>query len=98
MFWAGNMKLDGVELVKREKVCALEVWCECFGGNKGNIRKQDSVEINNILANLEGWERNKSKRRYGYCGIQRGFNVNFGMKIDRMAEEKTGLNDNEILK
>ena len=71
-FWGGGMQTDS-PLVKRDKVCALEVWCECFGGDVKNMRRADAMEINQILANLEGWERNNSMRRFGYCGRQRGF-------------------------
>ncbi len=74
MFWAGNYALgDGMTLHPREKVCALEIWCECFNGDPRGMRRSDAVEINQILANIPGWSRNKVSRRYGYCGKQRGF-------------------------
>lgn len=44
-------------VVQREKVCNLEIWAECFGREPANIRKQDSYEINAIMAKLEGWKR-----------------------------------------
>nr|DAL15520.1 MAG TPA_asm: replicative DNA helicase [Caudoviricetes sp.] len=71
-FWGGGMQTDSL-LIQRNKVCALEVWCECFGGDVKNMRRADAMEINQILANLDGWERNSSMRRFGYCGRQRGF-------------------------
>ena len=71
-FWGGGMQTDS-PLIQRNKVCALEVWCECFGGDVKNMRRADAMEINQILANLDGWERNSKTRRYGYCGTQRGF-------------------------
>lgn len=71
-FWSGGMQSDS-PMVPRNKVCALEVWCECFGGDVKNMRRADAMEINQILANLDGWERNSSMRRFGYCGRQRGF-------------------------
>lgn len=73
MFWSGNFPLTGIDLVDREKVCALEVWCECFGGDPKYIKKSDSVEINSILGRMKGWKKNKTPRRFGYCGNQRGF-------------------------
>lgn len=74
MFWGGNLHLeDGKELIPREKVCALEVWVECFGGEKRYMKKTDIIEINAILARQKGWKRNKSKRRYGPYGIVSGF-------------------------
>lgn len=71
MWWAGNAQGGNGQL--REKTCALELWCECLGGEPRNMRRADAVEINQIMANLPGWRRNKAKRRYGYCGAQRGF-------------------------
>jgi predicted P-loop ATPase len=73
VFWGGTISTDGMNLVQRNKVCALEVWCECLGGDPKFMRRQDVQEINQILSNLPSWQRNKAVRRYGYCGIQRGF-------------------------
>lgn len=41
----------------RDKVCNLEIWAECFGRESANIRKQDSYELNAIMAKLDGWKR-----------------------------------------
>lgn len=41
----------------RDKVCNLEIWAECFGREPANIRKQDSYELNAIMAKLDGWRR-----------------------------------------
>ncbi len=73
-FFSGNMKLpEGETLVKRDKICAMEVWVECLHSEAKYMRRKDSMEINSILASIPGWKRNKSKRRYGPHGIQRGF-------------------------
>lgn len=71
LWWAGQT--TGGVPVPREKTCALEVWCECLGGEPRSMKRSDTIEINQILSNLPGWRRNKSRRRYGYCGTQRGF-------------------------
>ncbi len=72
MFLAGGGVGD-VELVPREKTCAVEIWVECFGGEPKYLKRADSTEINNILAGLKGWKRNKNVRRYGPYGTQKGF-------------------------
>lgn len=61
------------ELVRRDRVCALEVWCECFGYNKGTIKNTDSREINGILNNLSDWRRYRSSTRFSIYGHQRGY-------------------------
>lgn len=73
-FWNGNLKIPGEEeLIERDKVCAVEIWTECFGGDIKYMKRADSVEINNILLTIKGWKRNKSVRRYGPYGTQKGF-------------------------
>lgn len=44
-------------VAQRDKVCNLEIWAECFGREPANIRKQDSYELNAIMAKLDGWKR-----------------------------------------
>lgn len=74
IFWSGNMSLpDGVGLAPREKVCAAEIWVECFGSELKYMKRSDSTEINNILLGMKGWERIKTPRRFGVYGQQRGF-------------------------
>lgn len=73
-FLSGSLRLKENEtLIDREKVCAAEVWQECFGGDVRYMKRSDSVEINTILGNLPGWKRNKNVRRYGFYGTQKGF-------------------------
>lgn len=72
MYLAGS-GVGNVELVPREKTCAVEIWVECFGGEPKYLKRADSTEINNILAGLKGWKRNKNVRRYGPYGTQKGF-------------------------
>lgn len=62
-----------LELVRRDKVSAIEVWCECFGYNKGTIKNTDSREINGILNNLPDWRKFRSNTRFGIYGHQRGY-------------------------
>ena len=75
MWWAGTAQNADKATTQRTKTCALEIWCECFGGDPRNMKRSDSRDINYVLASVPGWKRNKSKRRYGYCGIQKGFEI-----------------------
>lgn len=72
MFWGGAVQGD-IKLVDRDRVCALEVWCEALDGKQKEIRYSDTAEINSIIETLGGWEKGKSALRFGYCGAQRGF-------------------------
>ena len=46
-----------VGTVRREKVCIMEIWCECFGKERQNLKRTDSYEIEGILKKLGGWQR-----------------------------------------
>lgn len=73
-FLAGGMHLpEDTELVERDKVCATEIWTECFNGDLKFMKRTDSREINSILGSIKGWKRNKGTRRYGPHGAQKGF-------------------------
>lgn len=72
-FWGGGIAGDGLELVPRDRVCALEVWCELLDGQPGAMKYADAREINDILASVDGWEKTPGSIRFGYCGKQKGF-------------------------
>lgn len=72
IFWSGGVAGE-IQLAPRERVCALEVWCELFEGNKKDIQYSDAREINSIIAAVPGWKRKCSALKFGYCGAQKGF-------------------------
>ena len=73
-FWDGTFTPVGCELVERDRVCALEIWCEALGGEAKFFKRSDAVEINGILSKLEGWEKAKMALRAGApYGVQKGF-------------------------
>lgn len=72
-FWGGNLQLPpGTILVDRDKVCAMEIWVECFGGDPKYLRRQESNEIVSAVLSLQGWERVKTNSRHGPYGRQKG--------------------------
>ena len=62
-----------VKLARRNRICALEVWCELFNGSPKDFRYSDAAEINEIIRSTPGWIKTSSGLRFGYCGYQRGF-------------------------
>lgn len=74
-YWISGMKpADESLLVRRERVCAAEIWCECFMGDPKMMKRSDAIEINSILSSFPDWERQASPDRYGEgYGTQRGF-------------------------
>lgn len=71
--------------VRRERVCIMEIWCECFGKERQNLKKADSYELEGILNKIGGWERYtgnvSGKMRISGYGIQRAFIRNKNAKI-----------------
>ena len=55
--------------VQRTSVSNMEIWCECFGKERANLRRTDSNELTGILARL-GWKREESKVRIPLYGPQ----------------------------
>lgn len=64
---------NDIQLVERNKVCALEVWVECFGKSKSDIKRTDSAMINNAIGSMEGWKKTTKPVWFKEYGAQRGF-------------------------
>ena len=74
MFWGGvTMGSDSPHLVPRDRICALEVWCEAFNGQIKELKNADTREINAIMAATPGWQKTGGTLRFGPYGTQRGF-------------------------
>lgn len=67
---------ENLHLVPRDRVCALEVWCEAFGGSIKEMKNSDTREINAIIAATPEWRKNERVLRFGCYGVQRGFTKN----------------------
>lgn len=57
---------------KRQSVCNMEIWCECFGKERSNLKRNDSNELSAILIKLD-WERLPKKDRTTLYGPQYKF-------------------------
>lgn len=71
-FWSGG-GAGNVPLVPRNKITAIEVWCELFMRGQADIKRNDSREINAIIASIPEWRRLSGTFRCGPYGVQRGF-------------------------
>lgn len=74
----GEFDAQGVTgTVRRERVCVMEIWVECFGKDRPNIKKADSYEIEGILNKIGGWKKydaNASgKTKFALYGVQKTF-------------------------
>lgn len=58
---------------KRERVCNMEIWCECFGKERANLNRRDANEISTIMAKIEGWKKVPKKMGFGIYGVVGGY-------------------------
>ncbi|MEF9966870.1 virulence-associated E family protein [Anaerorhabdus sp.] len=59
---------------KREKVCLMEIWLECFGGNKKDLTRIKQLELSGIMKQLKDWEYSSNPLRFkGGYGRQKGY-------------------------
>ena len=63
--------------VHRERVCIMEIWCECFGKERQNLKRSDSFEIEAILNRIGGWHKittsKTGKMHFQLYGPQKAF-------------------------
>jgi len=82
--------------VKRDRISALEIWYELFGGEVRNLRKSDAREINQILENIPGLIRSQKTQRFGPYGVQRGFDITADFFVTfSVTFEKTNVTKNK---
>lgn len=76
LFWSDSFadeEPDEKKLETRTKVCAIEVWCECFNGEPKLYTQAQAREIGNILKMIDGWEYQTGLSMGKPYGRQRGF-------------------------
>ena len=64
------------DLEYRDRICAVEVWYECFGQDPARMKKVDTREINQILLDSPYTQGGSHVMRFGEYGKQRGFKIN----------------------
>lgn len=83
----GDFESDGmIGTIVRDKCCVMEIWCECFGKERQNLKKIDSYEIEGILNKIGGWKKyegsTSGKTRISGYGVQKAF--------ERVSKETMG--------
>lgn len=78
LYWSSSSSVTqnestGIKLVERDRISAVEIWCECLGGDVKFMRQSDTREINAIIEGIPDWEKPKNAIRCGPYDRQRGF-------------------------
>ena len=58
-------------VIRRVSVSNMEIWCECFGKNKEDLRPQDSYIISAIMVRMHGWQKTADRPYLPIYGRQR---------------------------
>ena len=80
----GDSGTPSDDLVYRDRICAVEVWWECFGMDPSRMKKSDTREINQILLDSPHTLGDSRLMRFGKYGVQRGFEINRN-RLDSMG-------------
>ncbi len=73
IFYMNSINNKELCKVKRNRICAVELWVECFKQDKGKMKNSDAKMLNDILRHLPGWEEIKTPRKTVAYGNQRVF-------------------------
>lgn len=72
-YWSFEHKSYRGELVFRDRICAVEIWVECFGKSVADMRRYDTAEINGVLSSISVAKKNEKAMRFGPHGPQKGY-------------------------
>lgn len=74
----------------RERICLMELWCECLGKERQDMKRADAFELEAILRQIGGWEvysgNTTGKTRLPGYGIQKTF-----VKLNDIKGEDDGI-------
>ena len=63
----------GEALVRRDRVCIMEIWTECLCNPRERLGRKEQNEIVAIMSHIRGWHRMERKVRFGIHGTARGW-------------------------
>lgn len=58
----GEVNIKGE--IKRQKVCNMEIWCECFGKAKADLKRIDANAISALMAKNRGLAEDEQKEPF----------------------------------
>lgn len=71
-YWGGEFGNPEVVTEERDRICAVEIWVECLQGEIRNMKRTDSIAINDVIGKMEGWEKQTNAFRFGPYGKVKG--------------------------
>jgi predicted P-loop ATPase len=74
--WLESEELDEMDRPtgkKRQRVCVAQIWVECLGKRRGDMKSWEAKEIMDIMRRMPGWVERKGKAKIPGYGVQRVF-------------------------
>lgn len=74
--WLESEELDEMDRPTgrvRQRVCAIQIWVECLGKRRGDMKPWEGKEIMDIVRQIPGWEERVGKAKVPGYGTQRVF-------------------------
>lgn len=66
-----------LETSGKSRICLMELWCECLGKERSDMKKHDAYELEGILRQMGGWDiyrgNTTGKMRLPGYGVQKTF-------------------------
>lgn len=88
-YFSSDDPLQAPGTVLREYVSNMEIWCECFGNDRGKFERQaDSYKIKLIMQKIGGWVYSGQKKKIkGYGAQYVWLRVNDGQSKEEVITE-----------
>ncbi|WP_160045562.1 virulence-associated E family protein [Paenibacillus sp. USDA918EY] len=74
--WLDSEELDELDRPTgqtRQRVCAAQIWTECLGKRRGDMKPWEAKELCDILRRIPGWKERKGRVRVPGYGLQTVF-------------------------
>ncbi|CAM3744699.1 virulence-associated E family protein [Cohnella lubricantis] len=74
--WLESEELDEMDRPTgqaRQRVCAAQIWVECLGRKKGEMKAWEAKEICDMVRRIPGWKERKGRVRFSGYGLQTAF-------------------------
>ncbi|GIP57888.1 virulence-associated E family protein [Paenibacillus woosongensis] len=74
--WLESEELDEMDRPTgqpRQRVCALQIWVECLGRRKGDMKPWEAKELCDIMRRMPGWHERKGRAQIPGYGKQTVF-------------------------
>jgi putative DNA primase/helicase len=72
-FLNGDDEISPIGTIRRDKVCAAEIWAEAIGGMPKDMTSQNTKFIHDTIRKLDNWREADKKQRFGFYGILKGY-------------------------